>query len=281
MSHRKDGTTRCLDIVRQIRVHNGAYSQFVQCRVDGIQGPLVAKIFDPLYSSDDVELDEGQSPVGLTESEWSREAAAYAKIKEEGLDGRYTPRFEGCWSFDMPYELELVSNRAAGHVSTADTTTGGRQSGRSGERRHGESSDELVRRTIKVTRNVYLLLMEYIPGNSIIHLLKLGNYKKIPAKVRIDLVAQVAKAESALWHIRVSHGDRYSRNVVVCARKKKKRTSLFLLLGLLGLLLLLFNHHHLLFLLLLPLGKRRRRGPKWTKARTTRTRRPGVACGVS
>ncbi|KAK2609499.1 hypothetical protein N8I77_002996 [Diaporthe amygdali] len=220
MPHHKDRTTRRLDIVRQIRVRDGAYSQVVQCRVDGIQGPLVAKIFDPLYSSDDVELDEGQSPVGLTESEWSREAAAYNKIKEEGLDGRYTPRFEGCWSFDMPYELELVSNSAATHISTANTTTGGRQSGSDGEKRHRESSGELVRRTIKVTRNVRLLLMEYIPGDSILHLLKSGDYKKIPAKVRMDLVAQAAEAESALWHIRVSHGDRHSRNVVVCAKKE-------------------------------------------------------------
>ncbi|KKY37579.1 hypothetical protein UCDDA912_g02469 [Diaporthe ampelina] len=178
----EDRTTRRLDIVRQIRVRDGANSQVVQCRVDGIQGPLVAKIFDPLYSSDDVELDEGQSPVGLTESEWSREAAAYTKIKEQGLDGRYTPRFEGCWSFDIPYELELVSNSAVTHISTANTTTGGRQSGSSGGKRHGESSDQLVCHTIKVTRNVRLLLIEYIPGDSILHLLKSGNYKKIPVQ---------------------------------------------------------------------------------------------------
>lgn len=223
--HPEHRTTRRLDIVRQIRVRDGAYSQVVQCRVDGIQGPLVAKIFDPLYSSDDVYLDEGQSPVGLTESEWAREAAAYTRIKDKGLDGRYTPRFEGCWSFDIPYELELVSNSAAGHVSTADNTTGCRRSGSSGDERHEESSDELVRRTIKVTRNVRLLLMEYIPGDSILHLLKSSDYKKTPAKVRMDLVAQVAEAESALWHIRVSHGDRHSRNVVVCARTEHHRSS--------------------------------------------------------
>lgn len=227
MPHHEDRTTRRLEIVRQIRVRDGAYSQVVQCHVDGIQGPLVAKIFDPLYGHDDVELDEGRSPVGFIESDWSREAAAYTKIKEEGLDGRYTPRFEGCWSFDTPYELELVSsNSAAGHVSTADiTTTGGRQSGSSGEERHRESSDELVRRTIKVTRNVRLVLMEYIPGESILNLLKSGDYNKIPAKVRMDLVAQVAEAESALWYIRVSHGDFHSRNVVICTGKEHHRSS--------------------------------------------------------
>ncbi|KAK7697169.1 hypothetical protein SLS64_013822 [Diaporthe eres] len=226
----EDKTTRRLEIVRQIRVRDGAYSQVVQCRVDGIEGPLVAKIFDPLYSSNDVEPDEGQSPVGLTESDWSREAAAYVKIEEmikQGkFDGRYTPRFEGCWSFDIPYELELVSNSAAGHVSTTATTTAGRQSGRSGQKRKRESSDELLRRTIKVTRNVRLLLMEYIPGDSILNLIVSGEYRKIPAEVRMDLVAQVAEAESALWHIYVSHGDRHSRNVVVvCAEKDDHHSS--------------------------------------------------------
>ncbi|KAH8782699.1 hypothetical protein F5883DRAFT_130823 [Diaporthe sp. PMI_573] len=227
--HHEDRTPRRLKIVRQIRVHDGAHSQVVQCSVKGIQGQLVAKIFDPLYRREGMELDMGESPVGLAESEWSREAAAYVKIEEmienKKLDGRYTPRFKGCWSFNIPYELELVSNSAAGHVSTAATTTAGRQSGRSGEKRQRESSDKLVRRPINVYRNVRLLLMEYIPGDSILHLLRTREYEKIPAEVRMDLVAQTAEAESALWHIRVSHGDRHSRNVIVVRTKKEHHHS--------------------------------------------------------
>jgi hypothetical protein len=66
------------------------------------RGPLVAKIFDPLYRWEDVALDEPHSPVGLADSEWSCEAASYVRIRERSLDGRYTPRFKGCWSFDIP-----------------------------------------------------------------------------------------------------------------------------------------------------------------------------------
>lgn len=211
--HHEDGTTRRLEIVRPIRVRDGAYAQVVQCRVDGIRGPLVAKIWDPLYRWDDVELDEPDSPVGLSETEWSCEAAAYARIKERGLDGRYTPRYEGCWSFDIPYELELVSN--------ASTTIGGGQAGRGGRGRRRVSSEEPARRTIKVTRTVRMLLMEYIPGDSILHLLETGAYRDIPPEARMDLLARVAELESALWHIRVSHGDRHSRNVVVVRVKKE------------------------------------------------------------
>lgn len=228
--HHEDRTTRRLEIVRQIRARDGAYAQVVQCRVDGIQGPLVAKIFDPLYRWEDIDLEMAQSPVGLTESEWSREAAAYTKIEEMKkagkFDSRYTPRFEGCWSFDIPYELELVSNSTASHASTTNTTTGGSPSGRSGGKQRRGSSEELVRETIKVTRNVRLLLMEYIPGDSILHLLKTGAYQDIPPEVRMELLAQVSEAESALWHIRVSQGDRHSRNViVVCAKKEDHRSS--------------------------------------------------------
>lgn len=229
--HHEERTTHHLETVRQIMVRDGTSSQVVQCRVDGIQGLLVAKIFDSLYRWDDVELDEGQSPVGLTESEWSREAAAHAMIEEmikkKKFDGRYTPRFEGFWSFHMPYELELVSNRAAGHVSTTATTmTIGSQSVGSGRKRRRASLEEPARRNIKATRNVRLLLMEYIPGDSILHLLKTGAYRDIPAVVRMDLLARIAETESALWHIRVSHGDRHSWNVVVlCAKKEDHHSS--------------------------------------------------------
>lgn len=227
--HHEDTKTRRLKIVGQIRAHDGALAQVVRCRVDGIQGDLVAKIFDPLYRWDDVDLDKPVSPVGLSESNWSREAAAYTKIEEmiekKRFDGRYTPRFKGCWSFDIPYKLELVSNSPARHASTANTTTVGHKSRRNGEERQSESSEELVRETITVTRNVRLLLMEHIPGDSIYHLLKTGGYRDIPPKVRMDLVAQVAEAESALWHIRVSHGDRDSRNVLVVPVKKEQRVS--------------------------------------------------------
>lgn len=258
--YKKDMTTRRLEIVRQIRARDGAYAQVVQCRVDGIRGPLVAKIFDPLYRWEDVDLDMVFSPVGLSESDWSREAAAYARIRERGLDGRYTPRFEGCWSFDIPYELELelASNSATDDITAPTTTTSGRQSERGEEKRRGGLSEELTRRTIKVTRNVRLLLMEHIPGDSILHLLETGAYRNIPPDVRMDLLARIGEAQSALWHIRVSHGDPHARNVVVGAKQED---------------------HHPSSSSSPPPGKGRRGGPRWARtARTTRTRRPGVAC---
>lgn len=214
----EDRTVRQLKIIRQIRARDGAYAQIVQCRVDGIRGPLVAKIFDPLYRWEDVDLDEDWSPVGFAESEWSREAAAYERIRAGGLDGRYTPRFEGCWSFDVPWELELeLASNSATDCATNPTTigSGAPQSEGNEERRRLGSSEEPTRRTIKVTRNVRLLLMEYIPGDSIVNLLKTGAYRKIPPDVRMDLLARVGEARSALWHIRVSQGDPHTRNVVV------------------------------------------------------------------
>lgn len=83
----KGMTTRRLEIIRQIRARDGAYAQVVQCRVDGIRGPLVAKIFDPLYRWEDVALDEPQSPVGLAEFDWSREAAAVERSRLHARGG--------------------------------------------------------------------------------------------------------------------------------------------------------------------------------------------------
>ncbi|KAH8742203.1 hypothetical protein F5883DRAFT_102454, partial [Diaporthe sp. PMI_573] len=57
----EDGKVRQLEILHQIRVRDGAYAQVVRCRVDGIRGLLVAKIFDPLYRWDDVQLDDDWS----------------------------------------------------------------------------------------------------------------------------------------------------------------------------------------------------------------------------
>ncbi|POS71528.1 hypothetical protein DHEL01_v210078 [Diaporthe helianthi] len=200
----EDGKVRQLEILHQIRVRDGAYAQVVRCRVDGIRGLLVAKIFDPLYRWDDVHLDDDWSPVGFSESEWSCEAAAYERIQARGLDGRYTPRFEGCWSFDVPWELELVP---ASNTAINCATTGGGP--------HSRRNEEGRRQGFKVTRNVRLLLMEYIPGDSILNLLETGAYRGIPSAVRMDLLANIAEAQSALWYIRVSQGDRHTRNVMV------------------------------------------------------------------
>ncbi|KAG8161249.1 hypothetical protein KVR01_009513 [Diaporthe batatas] len=196
-----------LEVVRQIRVRDGAYAQVVQCRIDGIRGPLVAKIFDPLYRWEDVELDEPWSPVGLAESEWSCEAAAYTRIHDRGLDGRHTPRFEGCWSFEIPYELELARNSSAGQTSvvTATTTTAiddGPHSNDDRGIRQQQLSKRPECRTFKTTRNVRLLLMEYIPGDSILQLLRTGSYQDIPPHIRMDLLGRIAEAQNALWHIR-------------------------------------------------------------------------------
>lgn len=209
----QDTTTRRLKVIRQIRARDGAYAQVVLCRVDGIRGPLVAKIFDPLYRWDDVEWDEPESPVGLSESEWSCEAAAYERIQEGGLNGIYTPRFEGCWSFDIPWELEL-ERTTTGAVDDITTPGGRHMEEYESENRKGSS---LVSepRTVKLTRNVRLLLMEYIPGDNMLNLLETGVYRDIPPDVRMELLATVAEAKSALWHICVANRDFHARNVVV------------------------------------------------------------------
>lgn len=97
----KDQRVRRLEIIRQICCGDGLNSQVVECRLDDGPRVFVAKIFDGLYiDSTDVLDDVG--PTYYVESWYSCEAAAYTKIAEKNLNGRFTPSFEGCWTFETP-----------------------------------------------------------------------------------------------------------------------------------------------------------------------------------
>lgn len=166
-----DQTARRLKITQQIRCGDSCKAQVVRCLVDGRE--LVAKIFDPLY----VGLDEDDfPPTYFSERFYSCEAAAYNKISEGGLDGRFTPKFEGCWS------LELSLRDAKGHV---------------------------------IRREVRLILQQFIPGTTMEGLMERGEAKKIEPQVRMDLVGQVMEFCSQLFFIGVINDDVHPRNLIM------------------------------------------------------------------
>lgn len=146
-------------------------AQVVRCRVDGEE--LVAKIFDPLY----VGLDDyGRPPTYFSERFYSCEAAAYDRIKERGLDGRFTPKFEGCWSLELPLR----------------------------------DLDGLV-----VRREVRLILQQFIPGDTMQALMERGEVDKIDPEVRMDLLDRVMEAISQIDFIGVQSFDMHPRNLMV------------------------------------------------------------------
>lgn len=166
-----DQTARCLKIIQQIRCGDPCKAQVVRCLMDGRE--LVAKIFDPLY----VGLDgDDFPPTYFSERFYSCEAAAYNKISEDSLDSRFTPKFEGCWS------LELPLRDAKGHV---------------------------------IRREVHLILQQFIPSTTMQGLLEQGEAKKIDPRVRMDLVGQVMEFYSQLFFIGVINDDVHPRNLII------------------------------------------------------------------
>lgn len=166
-----DKTARRLQITHQIRCGNPCNAQVVRCLVDGRD--LIAKIFDPLY----VGLDEdGFPPTYFSERFYSCEAAAYERIKERGLDGKFTPKLEGFWYLEMPLR----------------------------------DPEGCV-----VLREVRLILQQFIPGDTMQALSERGEVDKIDPEVRMDLLDRLAETVSQLHFIGVQSQDTHPRNLMV------------------------------------------------------------------
>lgn len=164
-------SARRLQVTHQIRCGDPCKAQVVRCRVDGRD--LVAKIFDPLY----VGLDGyGRPPTYFSERFYSCEAAAYERIKERGLDGEFTPKYEGCWYFELP--LRDLNGRV-------------------------------------VRREVRLILQEFIPGDTMQALGERGEVDKIDPMVRMELLDRLIEIISQLDFIGVQSHDIHPRNLMI------------------------------------------------------------------
>jgi len=93
-----------LKIVGGIACKDGRGAQVVRCQLcHDVNNVYVAKIYDPLYYSFS-DRDFG-TPVDVTyraDQDYSREAAAFEDLKADGADGRFSPKYYGSWTFDMP-----------------------------------------------------------------------------------------------------------------------------------------------------------------------------------
>ncbi|KAJ5908656.1 hypothetical protein N7495_001338 [Penicillium taxi] len=62
---------------------------------------FVAKVYDPLYHADDVDVAGFISPIKLTDHDYTHECAVYEKLSE--YQGKRIPRFYGSFSLDIPF----------------------------------------------------------------------------------------------------------------------------------------------------------------------------------
>lgn len=142
----------------------------------------VAKIYDPLYVGIERCYEDGFPPTYFSERSYSCEAAAYKRIQESGLDGQYTPKFYGCWFLELPLPV------GSGKV---------------------------------VSREVCLILQEFIPGDTIEALMERGAASKICPDVRVELLDRIMEASSHLAFIGVINDDQHPRNFMVTNDIKK------------------------------------------------------------
>ncbi|VUC36977.1 unnamed protein product [Clonostachys rosea] len=141
-------------------------SQIV-CR-DG-RGPQV--IFDPMYY---------QYPGDATWSadhDYSLESSAYTEIQNSGLDGKFTPRYYGSFTFTLPL---LDTPKSSG-----------------------------------LTYPARMVLMEDIPGVSMETLMMNELFLKIPLELRLDITAQILEIDCRLRFIGVMQNDLAPRNVML------------------------------------------------------------------
>lgn len=92
-----------LHILSQVSCVEGRNSQVVTCRIDDEPQVLLAKIYDPLYFKMTDPYDRDPGVTWLAERFYSCEAAAFERLREcKNLYGKFTPKYHGTWTFQMP-----------------------------------------------------------------------------------------------------------------------------------------------------------------------------------
>lgn len=96
-----DGTVHHMAITGQIACGDSRGPQLVTCRLDSDSKTKlrVAKIFDPLY----YDYEHRDCDVTyLADRHYAAESASYQKLRDAGVEGKFTPRYNGSWTFETP-----------------------------------------------------------------------------------------------------------------------------------------------------------------------------------
>ncbi|KAJ4308167.1 hypothetical protein N0V84_012255 [Fusarium piperis] len=103
--HPDAANTQTLEIVQCVACKNGRGVQVVRCHLgDDKDRSYTAKIYDPLYYP--IADREFGTPIDVTyraDEHYSREAAAFEDLMAVGVDGKFTPKYHGSWTFQMPF----------------------------------------------------------------------------------------------------------------------------------------------------------------------------------
>lgn len=141
----------------------------------------MAKIYDPLYYAHFTHI--GCFPldsVAKADGDYSIEAAAYGCLERTGQTGSFAPAFFGSWTFSLPTIYKKETH----------------------------------------SRNVRLILIEYLPGICIKDLFVTNGFNQIDAthiseEYRLQVLAILLDGVAKQSHAGVSQGDLAPRNVII------------------------------------------------------------------
>jgi hypothetical protein len=103
----QSGEAAIFDVLQELAVGDGLGrgrgSQVVTCTRQGQKGPLIAKVYDPLYYpfADEDSPHIPNDVVARAEHDFAVESAAYSQL-DEALGGSLIPKFHGSWLLDIP-----------------------------------------------------------------------------------------------------------------------------------------------------------------------------------
>lgn len=171
--------TRTIIIDGQIACGDGLGAQVVKCHYDDGQGPIVAKLFDPLYYPwPDFD------PTYQADDQFTTEATAFITLQD--MDKDYTigyPRVREALKGSIP--------RYYGSYTWETQLLDGQR------------------------RDVRLILMEYIPCPSMASIIKQGRVASIPVETRMQLLARAFEIFAWLEYYGVDQHDFAPRNIMV------------------------------------------------------------------
>lgn len=171
--------TRTIVIDSQIACGDGLGAQVIKCHYDDGEGPIVAKIFDPLYYEW-----PGDDPTYEADRHFTNEATAFITLQDMNKD--YTigyPQVREALKWSIP--------RYYGSYTWEAQLLDGQH------------------------RDIRLILMEYIPYPSMASIIKQGRVISIPVETRMQLLTRAFEIFAWLKYYGIDQNDFAPRNIMV------------------------------------------------------------------
>ncbi|KZF24869.1 hypothetical protein L228DRAFT_243608 [Xylona heveae TC161] len=149
---------------------------------------LVAKFYDPLYVDDEGGFLDAFS---IADRHYTHETRTYIELAD--LQGKSIPRYYGSFSVDICVGSSLSSSCSVAAVASSS------------------SSSLSSRRTTKMTRPVRFILIEYLPGTTMMN----ADPAAYSQQTRQHIMKAVVDFDTAIYARNIMNADLHPRNIIL------------------------------------------------------------------